>query len=481
MDWRLGAALGIALLARLPSFWEPRWSHDEGVFSAVGRQVLAGTPLYRGVWDLQQPLVYLWSAAVLVLTHGWHPGMQMLLAAQVAAAAAGVYLISARLGGRPFQTSVLFGVVAALPITEGNLQTAEMVGLPLLLAGFWLGAGGGPGRAVAAGALVVLAGLAQPAYLLQGIALAWYVTISGKPLRLLPMAAGAAGAGLGAAALLGLSGIWPAYSGVLGDQRGYLAWANGGAELAPIAVLIRVIPIAVGLFAGLAIGLEQRTPAARLLGPWLPLAVLGAVISPRGFMHYGLEVLAPLCLLLGLWLEWKLILPVAAGLVLAIQMMLFLPRLEMAMLGVWPAPTVSYATFGWTRLPGYYRGWYDRALGIADWEAYAAVFPGDPAAVEREAAALKVEGGLAVWGDVPWLYTISGRRPPGRYVSHDSAWRLQPGAAQREVAAITSERPEYVVVAGASDRRLDQELRKDYDLLKFVRSGTFKTYGLHSG
>ena len=404
-----------------------------------------------------------------------------MLAVQVLIATAAVYLISARLGGKPFQTSVMFGVLTALPITEGNVQTAEMIGLPLLLTGLWLGTGGGLARAIAAGALVALAGLAQPVYLLQALALAWYVVISGKPLRLLPMIAGGAGIAILAAAMLALSGSWSAYGGLISDQRGYLAWANGGTELAPIALLIRVIPIGAGLFAGLAIGLEQRTAAARLLGPWLPLAVLGAVASPRGFMHYGLEVLAPLCLLLGLWLEWKLLPPVAVGLLLAIHAMLFLPRLEMTLLARWPAPTPSYATFGWGQLPGYYRAWYDRSLGITSWNSYASGFPGEAAAVEAEAAALRVEGSLDVWGDLPWLFAISGRRPPGRYVSHDSAWRLQPNAVQREIAAVVNERPEYVVVAGPGDRRLDQELRKEYDQLKFVRSGTWRTYGLHSG
>ena len=407
--------------------------------------------------------------------------MQLFLALQVLVATGAVYLLSARLGGRPFQTAVLFGVLAALPITEGDVQSAEMIGLPLLLAGFWLGAGGGLARAAGAGGLVALAGLAQPVFLLQGAALAWYVVISGKPLRLLPIAAGAGVVITLAVAVLGLSGTWNSYWAVVADQRGYLAWSNGGAELAPIAILIRIIPVAAGLFAGLSIGLEQRTAASRLLGAWLPLAVLGAIASPRGFMHYGLEVLAPLCILVGLWLEWKLVAPVAVGTVLMVQALLFLPRLEMSLIARWPAPAASYATFGWTRLPAYYRAWYDRSLGITNWAVYAAAFPGDPVAVEMTAAALRVDGRLAVWGDVPWLYSVSGRQPPGRYVSHDSAWRLQPRGAQQELASIANDRPEYVIVTGPPDRSLDAELKKEYDELKFLRQGRWRVFGLHNG
>jgi len=43
-DWRegvplraLGLVLGATFLARLPSLWEPRWAHDEGLLAAVPR------------------------------------------------------------------------------------------------------------------------------------------------------------------------------------------------------------------------------------------------------------------------------------------------------------------------------------------------------------------------------------------------------------------------------------------------------------
>jgi hypothetical protein len=443
--------------------------------------MLAGRGLYTGVWDLQQPLVYAWTAAVLWLTRGWHPGAQLILTLQALVATSAIYLLAARLGGRPALTALLFGLAGALPLLEGDVLTAEAIGLPLALAGFWLSTSGGLGRALAGGALAAAAGLASPGFLLQALALPWFAASSGRPLRIAPLAGGAAAVLLLAGAWLALAGGWSAYGDLLGQESAYLDWANGGRELAPVALLIRLGPIAVALFAGLAIGLEQRTAAARLLGAWLPLAVLSTVLSPRGFMHYALPALAPLALFLGLWVTPRLFLPVAVGAVLALQALLFLPRAEMWLLARWPAPSPSYATFGWTKLPGYYRAWYERAVGVSGWRDYERTFPGDPGLVEEQAAAMKVSGGLLVWGDVPWLYPVSGRLPPGPYVAHDSAWRLQPQAAARELASLTNQAPEYVVVTSGADPSLRRELGRDYDRLGFIRVDGWETWGRHSG
>ena len=59
--------------------------------------MLGGQRLYVQVWGDQQPLAYDFMAGVLALTHGWHPGMQLILALQVMVSTAVVYLIARRL------------------------------------------------------------------------------------------------------------------------------------------------------------------------------------------------------------------------------------------------------------------------------------------------------------------------------------------------------------------------------------------------
>jgi hypothetical protein len=151
----------------------------------------------------------------------------------------------------------------------------------------------------------------------------------------------------------------------------------------------------------------------------------------------------------------------------------------MFLVGTWPLPRYAYADFGWSRLPGYYRAWYDRATGVTGWRAYEARFPGDALAVDDLAAAMKVRGRLYVWGDEPWLYVVSGRRASGPYVNLNSAWRLR-ADGQKEALAAVERHPEYVIVAAPTNRDLDRALAADYDRLRFL-PGPWRVYGLHSG
>lgn len=469
------------LAARLPSLWEPRWAHDEGVLAATATETLQGQLLYVAVWNGHQPLANLWMAGVLTVTRGWHPAMQAVLALQVLLAAAGLYGLAARLGGRAAPAALLFGLVTALPIVEGDLQGPELIGLPMLVWAVLLGVGGGPLRAAAAGVLAVAAALCHPGYALDALCIPWFAVLSGRPLRLGPVLAGAAGAAIVAAGVMRQAGDWTAYGDLLDAERRELIWANGGAEVAPIALALRLVPLGVGLLGGLAIGSEQRTPAARLVGAWLPLAAVDALLSPLGQLHQALPVLAPLCLLLGLWLRPALVLPAVAGVVMAVQFAMFLPRAEMFLLARWPYPRTDYGTaFNWAQLPGYYRSWYDRAVGVTPASEYEASFPGHPDQVERLAAAMRVEGRLLVWGDEPWLYAVSGRRQAGRFVARDAFTAVVPGADAEALAALRGERPEYVVVAAPTSRAVDAELKKEYDRLVF-EPGPWRVYGLHSG
>ena len=473
--------LGATLAARLPSLWEPRWSAGEGVLAATGWEMDKGQLLYVQVWNGAQPLANAWMALVVGVTRGWHPGMQLFLAAQALAATALVWAIARRLGGAAAPAALVFGLALALPVTTGDVQGTETIGLPLLAGAVLLGIGGGPARAVAAGGLAVAAALAHPAYLLDGLAIPWYAALSGRPLRLLPVLGGAAAAALLAALVMSVAGCWAYYGPLLDNGRALLWWANGGPELAPITLAVRLVPLGVALFAGLRIGLEQDSPAARLLGAWLPLAAIGAVANPLGAMHQALELLPPLCLLLGLWLRWALVAPVLVGVVVALQFAMFLPRLEMFLLARWPVPAFQAGTaYGWERLPGYERAWYDRAIGLSTWDAYAGTFPNRPAEQERLAAAMTVQGRLAVWGDLPWLYVEGDRVQATRFVAHDLAYDRLPDGASQSVAGIRQERPEYLVVSGAAPRDLQALIRSRYDRLRFL-PGPWTTYGLHSG
>ncbi|HEY4684730.1 MAG TPA: hypothetical protein VII57_01655, partial [Dehalococcoidia bacterium] len=50
-----GFAVG-TLILRLPTFFEPPWHTDEGIFAAVAQKVVSGGQLYADAWESKPPL-----------------------------------------------------------------------------------------------------------------------------------------------------------------------------------------------------------------------------------------------------------------------------------------------------------------------------------------------------------------------------------------------------------------------------------------
>jgi len=439
----VGAALGLTFLARVPSLLEPRWYSDEGILAAVAAGMLQGRRLYAQVWDNQGPFVYGWMAAVLAVTRDFHPAMQLVLTAQVLVAAAALAVAAARMRGRPAGAALTFGLVTSVPVLEGDIQNTELIALPLLCVAAALVLRPGRARALVAGGLVGAAGLCRPSFGIDGLALAWLLlAMPGRRSDLAPFAGGGAAAVAVTVLALAAGGSWAAYQETLRSDSLYLAWANGGGAWQGL-FLLRQAPLLLALGAGIWLGAWRRTPATLLLGAWLPLALLGSVMSARGFNHYALEAVAPLALLVSLQAGAILAIPAAAAAVVVLQYLEYYPA---AVLGAFhhPAPTMGRGTaFDWQRLDTYYeRVWEgSRASGPAG------LFE-DAQLSERLTVVIRPlpAGPLEVWDQHPWLYVETGRPPAERYVAHNSAWRLIPGHEQESVALVEQSRPAVLVV-----------------------------------
>src|SRR5260370_36030421 len=62
--WFLLGTSFVFFLLRLPSFFEPYWYGDEGVYEVLGFGMRHGRLLYQGIWDNKPPLLYLTYALV---------------------------------------------------------------------------------------------------------------------------------------------------------------------------------------------------------------------------------------------------------------------------------------------------------------------------------------------------------------------------------------------------------------------------------
>src|SRR5258708_5448330 len=57
--WFLFTTSVVFFFLRLPSFFEPYWYGDEGIYEVIGFALNKGRGLYTGIWDNKPPFLYL--------------------------------------------------------------------------------------------------------------------------------------------------------------------------------------------------------------------------------------------------------------------------------------------------------------------------------------------------------------------------------------------------------------------------------------
>ena len=273
-----GLALVLAL-ARLATYHEPLQTDITGA-AVIAHEVLGGRPLYADMWDHKPPALVLTHMAAIALA-GWGPGAVFLLNLTASLASlVGVYAAGAAIGSTAagLWAAAFWTVISGDLWLEGNQPNAEAFINACVAWTFALlartGAGAGPPRFVAIGALVAWASLYKqvalvPAALLLLAHVAW--APPGRP-RLRALGDSAAVAGVVVLA-------W-------GTTLGYF-WAVGrfAAFWDAVVVYNRHYASASG---GLAGHLKLTLQPAQLLSAWLgsvvPLAVLAAVGAVVGLL-----------------------------------------------------------------------------------------------------------------------------------------------------------------------------------------------------
>ncbi len=131
----------IILLLRIPSFFEPYWYGDEGIYLAIGQIMRRGAVLYRDIWDNKTPLLYaiyalnptlLWakiSAAICVLG-------TVLVTYKLTTLLLHEKSQKARQMGA-LLASFVTGVFLSSPLLEGTIANAELYfTLPIILTAY---------------------------------------------------------------------------------------------------------------------------------------------------------------------------------------------------------------------------------------------------------------------------------------------------------------------------------------------------------
>ncbi len=122
---------------RLPSLFEPLWYGDEGIYQVIGNSLNNGKLLYAEIFDNKPPLLY-WLYAIFNSDQ-----FTIRLASLIfGVLSVGVFfLLSRRLlknkenNNAPYLATLVFTILFALPVLEGNIANAEnFMLLPILVA-----------------------------------------------------------------------------------------------------------------------------------------------------------------------------------------------------------------------------------------------------------------------------------------------------------------------------------------------------------
>lgn len=389
----------LSLILRLPSWFEPYWYGDEGIYLTLGQAFKQGLVWYRDIHDNKPPLLYLLAA--FTGTVFW---FRLLLTFWFGAAVAVFYRLMQKLlpkTPRAWSLTTLLMIILTT-MFEGNISNAEIfIVLPVTLAMLFVFKPKPNWGLI--GTLFSLGFLFKVPAVFDFLALILWLVIWKKPkLKALTQLS------LGFALPIFLTIIYYAYRGglepyvrsALLQNVGYLSsWQGSQSDL-----LIRLIIVTVflSLFSFLAKKFKLSSPSG-LVVIWFAWAMFGALLSERPYPHYLIQPAVPLAILVTLFIFGK-------------SKLLKLSILTVGFLAGWAYYQIRFWQYP---ILGYYQNFIAYALGQKSQVDYWAYFDSRVSQTYGLAAYIRqttsAEEPVFIWGDEPYVYALSRRLPVGRY------------------------------------------------------------------
>jgi 4-amino-4-deoxy-L-arabinose transferase-like glycosyltransferase len=468
--------LALIFVLRVPSFFEPYWYGDEGIYLTLGKALRAGLVFYRDIHDNKPPFLYLLAGLAgnvfwfRVITCFWNL-INIAL----------VYWLSliffGKRGKARWVVTFLFSFLTTFPWLEGNIANGEIFMMMPICAGFlvfwktlteerkqkwWflvgvlfsLGVlfkvpGGFDFLAIIAFLIIVQRiflkknlrkFLGQLFYLLLGLAMPVLLT----------------------AVYYGLKGGLKEYlEAAFLQNLGYLSSWSGGQRL-PLwqkeifwrgTILMSILGV-------VWVKIKKISKSFLLILLWFLLALFGSLLSGRPYPHYLLQVVAPFCFLWGfLWTKLK-----------KTEFLFLILSLFLIFFSIFYYKFYFYAT-----IP-YYKNFLDFALGIKEKEKYYEYFGGGVVKNYNLAKFIKertdINERIFIWGDSPMLYALSGRLPVGKYTA---AYHISDYGGWRETMnSLRGVKPRYIIWMNSEKKNFEELaglLRAKYIKLGLVGEG----------
>ncbi len=493
----------LVIILRIPSFVEPYWYGDEGIYLTIGTAMNNGAVLYKDIIDHKTPLIYYFARV------GSQLSFRILLTVWMATASLAFFAILQRLTHRVWLSAgfaSLFVVFTSLPFLEGNIPNGELFVMGFALVGLWIFLRTALGLDLLTKKTTASSKLSKPS---KSSLIYWVVAgccMGGAILTKVPALFDA-----GALFLIGWLAGWDAqlakgwrFNGQWWRQIlfswGFLALGvvtpvllsilyfisiGAGKEYLDFGLLYNfhyvqnwsishlptwgqmffTLPIKAGIMALALIKLtllgKWISRPVRWATGWFYLALFASILSNRPYPHYFLQVIPALLLTIAL-VTHELTTKDRESVKIINKLFTFAAAVTsiLVMAAVWYAlrighyPVISYyasfinlATHKTT--PVEYRNSFNSYLE----DNYAA----------SEILKSSSEKKIFIWGTNPMLYALSGKQPVGKFTV---AFHIQDlDRYQETIDAVRTELPQYIVVMKGESivlPGLDNLLRSKY-------------------
>jgi hypothetical protein len=462
----MGFVFGTIFL-RLPTFFEPPWHTDEGIFQAVAQRVASGGQLYADAWESKPPLfLYIHVAILEVFGPGVLP-LRIVTTAFAVAAELTVFCIALRFMSRrqAVLAAAVLALLLAVPFWDGNLAVADNFALlPTALAVLFVLKGREASQArleaawlLAAGVCLGAAFLIRQTSVLAGVAVVlWLFAGGGRWLRSAALIASGSAVvvlpAVGAFAVFGsFHWFWDANVGF------FFEYVPSGRELPLYQRPLIVLPLIVAFGALLLYRSRGTRPRWGLAALWFTFTLSAALLTGRSYSHYFLQAFPPLALLLALVLpqvrlSWRPSAEQRPALAIAASVALLWVAV------VTPAYNWDPSATHYSKTEHYYVNFAGWALGLRSDDAYNRYFDlrvnltND---LDETLARLGAEGEkLYIWGELPWVYALSESQPATPYTTSFYVL-LRPNLDLRLWHELERAQPRFIVFMDAWPRVAD--------------------------
>lgn len=439
--------LAVVFCLRLPSFFEPYWYGDEGIYLTLGQAFRKGLIFYKDIHDNKPPFLYLvaalagnqfWFSFILFLWNFVNVWLLFLLAK--------VIFKSPRLA---FLSSLVFAV---LPVFfEGNIPNGEIfMIMPATWAMYLIAK---KTNYSLAGLLFGIAFLFKVPSLFTFGAVFCFLLLFEKKDKLINISKNLLIFTLSFIFLPALVGVYywfhqsfPAYlKACFSQNTSYLSsWGSESGGLAERGLVLLAALALLYLFC------RRWKPYFLLITLWFLFDLFGALLSGRPYPHYLIQVLPAFSLLL-VFLIFKSYWKEKIVIILSFLLMVF----SLYHYRFWRYPVVPY-----------YRNFAEFVLGKKSKQQYFAFFdkkvPDNYLTASWIKTLTEEKDYIYIWGDEPYLYALSQRSPASRYTV---AYHVKDFAGWQEtIKDIGLKQPKLIVmVDGTTDfPALSQIIKQKY-------------------